>query len=112
MIAVCSEDNGSNPPGRAYTGVGKIPLSCSTKTGGLQRSMQDHPSDSAAFYSLFETPIGLCGLAWNGRGVIGFQLPEDDASRMRARIAKRFPGIVEASPPPDIQGIITDVTAL
>lgn len=79
---------------------------------GLQRSMQDHPSDHAALYTLFETSIGLCGLAWNERGIIGFQLPEGDASKTRGRIAKRFPGIVEAPPPLSIQGIIADVTAL
>ncbi|QRM28438.1 methylated-DNA--[protein]-cysteine S-methyltransferase [Microvirga sp. VF16] len=74
--------------------------------------MQDHPSNHAAFYTLFETPIGFCGLAWNERGVIGFQLPEDDVSRTRGRIAKRFPGICEAVASPTIQGIIADVTAL
>jgi methylated-DNA-[protein]-cysteine S-methyltransferase len=74
--------------------------------------MQDHPSDREAFYTLFDTPIGLCGLAWTGRGIAGLQLPEADASRTRSRIAKRFPGIAEAPPPPDIQGVIADVTAL
>jgi methylated-DNA-[protein]-cysteine S-methyltransferase len=81
-------------------------------TEGLQKSMQDHPSDHAAFYTLFETSIGLCGLAWNERGVIGFQLPEDDGSRTRSRIARRFPEGCEAPPPPEIQGVIADVTAL
>jgi methylated-DNA-[protein]-cysteine S-methyltransferase len=38
--------------------------------------MQDHPSSHAAFYTLFEASIGLCGLAWNERGIIGFQLPK------------------------------------
>src|SRR3712207_341738 len=80
--------------------------------GGLQKSMQDHPSTHAAFYTLFETPVGFCGMAWNGRGVAGFQLPEDDASRTRSRIARRFPGASEAPPPPDIQRIIADLTAL
>jgi methylated-DNA-[protein]-cysteine S-methyltransferase len=74
--------------------------------------MQDYPSSHPAFYTLFETSIGLCGLAWNERGVVGFQLPEDDASDTRGRIAKRFPGIFEAPPPPDVQGIIADVAAL
>ena len=74
--------------------------------------MQDHPSDREAFYTLFDTPIGLCGLAWTGRGIAGLQLPEADASRTRSRIARRFPGIAEAPPPPHIQGIIADVTAL
>jgi len=74
--------------------------------------MQDHRSEPEALYTLFDTPIGICGLAWNGRGVVGFQLPEEDASRMRGRLARRFPGIRETPPPPDIQGIIDDVTAL
>lgn len=74
--------------------------------------MQDHPSNHAAFYTLFETAIGLCGLAWNERGVIGFQLPEDDAPKTRSRIARRFPGVVEAPPPPAVQRAIADVTAL
>jgi methylated-DNA-[protein]-cysteine S-methyltransferase len=73
--------------------------------------MPQHPNHAAS-YTLFETSIGLCGLAWNERGIIGFQLPEDDASRMHGRIARRFPGIVEAPPPPDIQGVIADVAAL
>ncbi len=74
--------------------------------------MQDLTSDRQAFYTLFETAIGPCGLAWNGRGVVGFQLPEDDISGLRSRLARRFPGIIEAPPPPAIQGIITEVTAL
>jgi methylated-DNA-[protein]-cysteine S-methyltransferase len=80
--------------------------------GGLQKIMLDHPPNNAAFYTLFGTAIGSCGLAWNDRGVVGFQLPEDSVSRTRARIAKRFPGIVEAPPPPVIQGIVADVAAL
>jgi methylated-DNA-[protein]-cysteine S-methyltransferase len=74
--------------------------------------MLDHRPDPTAFYALFRTSVGLCGLAWNERGVIGFQLPEEHKSKLRARIAKRFPGIVEAAPPRDIQTIIEDVTAL
>jgi methylated-DNA-[protein]-cysteine S-methyltransferase len=74
--------------------------------------MQESPSRDAVFYTLFETAIGPCGLAWNGRGVVGFQLPEDDASRLRGRLARRFPGIVEAEAPPDIRGVVADVTAL
>lgn len=74
--------------------------------------MQDHSSDREAFYTLFDTPIGLCGLAWNGRGIVGVQLPEDHASTTRSRIAKRFPGIAEAPPPPAIKAIIADMVAL
>jgi methylated-DNA-[protein]-cysteine S-methyltransferase len=74
--------------------------------------MQDHPSEREAFYTLFETSIGVCGLAWNARGITGVQLPEDDASGTRSRIARRFPQGSEAPPPPAIQAVIADVTAL
>jgi methylated-DNA-[protein]-cysteine S-methyltransferase len=74
--------------------------------------MQDHPSQREAFYTLFDTPIGFCGLAWNGRGVVGVQLPENDVSKTRSRIEKRFPRISEASPPSRIQTILADVIAL
>ncbi|MCG7392363.1 methylated-DNA--[protein]-cysteine S-methyltransferase [Microvirga sp. ACRRW] len=74
--------------------------------------MQDHSSERVAFHTLFDTPIGVCGLVWNGRGIVGVHLPEDDASRTRSRIEKRFPESSEASPPPGIQAIIDDVVAL
>ncbi|WP_134494431.1 methylated-DNA--[protein]-cysteine S-methyltransferase [Microvirga pakistanensis] len=74
--------------------------------------MQNHPSAREAFYTLFDTPIGVCGLAWNGRGIVGVQLPEDDASLTRSRIAKRFPGTAEAPPPPAIRAIMADMVAL
>jgi len=74
--------------------------------------MKDHPPAPQAFYTLFETSIGSCGLAWNARGVVGFQLPEDETSTTRSRIARRFPGILETPPPPEIQSIIADVVAL
>ncbi len=74
--------------------------------------MQDNPSDREAFYTLFDTPIGICGLAWNGRGIVGAQLPEEDAATARSRFAKRFPGISDAPPPPSIQAVIADVSAL
>lgn len=74
--------------------------------------MQDHPSHGEAFYTLFDTPIGVCGLAWNDRGIVGVQLPEDDASRTQERLAKRFPESSEASPPAAIQAIVADVLAL
>lgn len=74
--------------------------------------MLDHPSEREAFYTLFDTPIGFCGLAWNRRGVVGVQLPEEDASKTRSRLAKRFPGISEVPPPPAIQAVIADVIAL
>ena len=39
--------------------------------------------------TLFETPIGRCGVAWGPRGIVGVQLP-DPAGAERARLLRRF----------------------
>jgi methylated-DNA-[protein]-cysteine S-methyltransferase len=65
-----------------------------------------------AAFALFETSIGCCGIIWSDRGVIGFQLPEGDAAPTRRRMAKRFAGAVEMTPPPLVQRAIDAVTRL
>jgi methylated-DNA-[protein]-cysteine S-methyltransferase len=51
-------------------------------------------------FALFETPIGLCGLAWGESGLIGAQLPEAAPGAAWARLRRRYPDAVETSPPP------------
>ena len=63
-------------------------------------------------YSLFETAIGTCGIVWTARGVCGMQLPEKDAAATLARVHRRHPGAVEASPPPAIRRAIDGIVAL
>ena len=63
-------------------------------------------------FTLFETPIGTGGIAWNERGVCGVQLPEPDAGRLRARLRRRFAGAAESPPPPEIRQAIDLITAL
>jgi methylated-DNA-[protein]-cysteine S-methyltransferase len=65
-----------------------------------------------AAYALFETAIGLCGIAWSERGVSGFQLPEGDISSTRRSMTSRFSGVVETTPTPDIARAIDAVAAL
>mgnify|MGYP001369074576 CR=1 FL=1 len=65
-----------------------------------------------AAYALFETPIGLCGIAWSDRGVTGFQLPEQNAASTRQRMTARYPGVAESTPPPHVQQSIDAVVAL
>ena len=55
---------------------------------------------SAEGTCLFETPFGVCGLAWSARGVTSFQLPEADAAETAARLARRG---VPAAPPSAIE---------
>ena len=66
----------------------------------------------SANFTLFDTRIGLCGIAWNDAGIFCTQLPEGDEIRSRARFLKRVPGAREASPPPEVQAVIGRIVAL
>jgi len=63
-------------------------------------------------FALFDTAIGACGIAWNGRGVAGVQLPEGSGQETRARLRRRFPDAREAPPPAPVQRAIEGVVAL
>ncbi|HWK93994.1 MAG TPA: methylated-DNA--[protein]-cysteine S-methyltransferase [Pseudolabrys sp.] len=63
-------------------------------------------------FTLFETTIGACAIAWNARGLIGVQLPEGNAGATRARMTKRFPQAQEAEPPPSTRQAIDAIIAL
>jgi methylated-DNA-[protein]-cysteine S-methyltransferase len=69
-------------------------------------------SPNAPGFTIFETPIGPCGLAWNARGIVGLQLPETTAERTRARLQRRWAEIPESAPPPGVQRAIDRVLAL
>ena len=64
-------------------------------------------------FALFDSAIGYCGIVWNMRNAIAaVQLPEADEPRTRARLQRRFPQAVEASPPPDVRQAINGIVAL
>ena len=63
-------------------------------------------------FSLFDTEIGRCGIAWTDRGVVGVQLPTRSEAGTRARFARRFPSAVEAPPTPAVQTAIDGIVAL
>ena len=68
---------------------------------------------SAQAFALFETPIGTCAVAWIGRGIAGLQLPEVNPAATRARVGRRWPGVVEAdSVPAGVQRVLDRVLAL
>ncbi len=69
-------------------------------------------TSSATGLTLFETPLGTCGIAWSGRGIAGLQLPETSADATRARLRRRWPGTAESAPPADVQRAIERVLAL
>lgn len=59
--------------------------------------------------ALFDTPIGLCGIAWSADGLRGVQMPEAGVSAARSRLARRFPGSVESEPPGSVLEIIETI---
>ena len=63
-------------------------------------------------FTLFDTAIGRCGIAWGKRGVAAVQLPEAREEETRARLIRRFPDALEAHPPRDIAEAIGGIVAL
>ncbi len=67
---------------------------------------------SAPAFSLFDTPIGRCGIAWGPGGIVGVQLPEARAGETRARVRQRFGALREGAPPPAVARAIARISAL
>jgi methylated-DNA-[protein]-cysteine S-methyltransferase len=63
-------------------------------------------------FTLFETAIGRCAIAWGPRGIAGVQLPEATEDRTRARVRRRFPDAREAVPPAEVGAVIEDIVRL
>lgn len=63
-------------------------------------------------YTLFDTSIGWAGIVWADNGLIGAHLPDSDPEIARASLLRRFPGAVEAEPPPDVAEVIDGIHAL
>lgn len=67
-------------------------------------------------YSMFETPLGVCGIAWGEPGDAGtrvavafFQLPEETAAMTEARIARKCGVRTASAPLPEIAELIERV---
>jgi methylated-DNA-[protein]-cysteine S-methyltransferase len=69
-------------------------------------------ADTTVGFTLFDTPIGRCALAWGPRGVVGVQLPEGPETKTRARMLQRFAGATEVPPPPAIEQARDAIQAL
>jgi methylated-DNA-[protein]-cysteine S-methyltransferase len=69
-------------------------------------------SMSGRGYTVFDTSVGRCGIAWGELGVLGVQLPEAREIETRRRLFQLFPDTRELRPPPDIQSAIDGIAAL
>jgi methylated-DNA-[protein]-cysteine S-methyltransferase len=63
-------------------------------------------------YSIFDTGIGRCAIAWSPAGIIGVQLPEVREIDTRRRLYQLYPDARELRPPPNIDAAIEGITAL
>jgi methylated-DNA-[protein]-cysteine S-methyltransferase len=63
-------------------------------------------------YTVFDTVVGRCGIAWGDLGVLGVQLPEAREIETRRRLFQLFPDARELRPPPEIQSAIDGIATL
>ena len=63
-------------------------------------------------FTLFDTAIGRCGIAWTEQGIVAVQLPESRDIETRARLLRHHPDAIEAPPPPDIQRALDGIVSL
>lgn len=63
-------------------------------------------------FALFDTALGVCGIAWSEHGIVGVNLPEGDAAATRSRLRRRFAPATEQPAPPHIRRAIDDIVAL
>ena len=63
-------------------------------------------------YTIFDTGIGRCGIAWSGYGVVGVQLPEARELETRGRMLRQYPEAREQRPPENIEIAIEGIVAL
>src|SRR5215470_16252405 len=63
-------------------------------------------------FTLFDTPIGRCAIAWSASGVVGMQLPSASEPETRARLLRRFPEARELPPTPEVQRALEGIVSL
>jgi methylated-DNA-[protein]-cysteine S-methyltransferase len=63
-------------------------------------------------FTLFDTAIGRCGIAWSERGVARVTFPEKSEAATRERLLRRLPLARETAPPPAIARAIEGMVAL
>jgi methylated-DNA-[protein]-cysteine S-methyltransferase len=63
-------------------------------------------------YTIFDTGIGRCGIAWGTFGIVGVQLPEAREIETRGRMLRQYPDAREMRPPPNVEMAIEGIVAL
>jgi methylated-DNA-[protein]-cysteine S-methyltransferase len=63
-------------------------------------------------YTVFDTTVGRCGIAWGRAGVVAVQLPEAREIETRRRMLRQHPEARELRPPPEVEVAIEGIVAL
>ena len=63
-------------------------------------------------YTIFDTGIGRCGIAWGYAGILGVQLPEAREIETRRRLFQLYPDARETRPPLNAEIAIEGIVAL
>ena len=63
-------------------------------------------------YTIFDTGIGRCGIAWGPSGIIGVQLPEGREIDTRRRLFRLYPDARELRAPLNVEIAIEGIAAL
>jgi methylated-DNA-[protein]-cysteine S-methyltransferase len=63
-------------------------------------------------YTVFDTAVGRCGIAWGDSGIIGVQLPEAREIETRRCLFRLYPDARELRPPPNVEMAIEGMAAL
>jgi methylated-DNA-[protein]-cysteine S-methyltransferase len=67
---------------------------------------------SVQAYTIFDTAIGRCGIAWGEAGILGVQLPEAREIETRKRLLNLYPDARETRPTPNVEEAIDGIAAL
>jgi methylated-DNA-[protein]-cysteine S-methyltransferase len=68
---------------------------------------------TTVYFTLFDTALGTCGIAWHDAGIVRCNLPEPDPDSVRARLRRELTGAHEtAQAPSDVTHAITQITRL
>jgi methylated-DNA-[protein]-cysteine S-methyltransferase len=67
---------------------------------------------SGQAFTIFDSAIGRCGIAWGDRGIVGVQLPEARELETRGRMYRVYPGAREQRPPLNTEIAIEGIVAL
>lgn len=62
-------------------------------------------------YTIFDTSVGRCGIAWGRSGIVGMRLPEAREIETRRRLLQQFPEAREVRPPVDVELAIEGIVA-